>query len=78
MEVTRKETWNAFDADWCPKCAKTVSMERMHTGLPGICGKKCQECGANYQANFLEDGDDTLTVPDDFVMPNAELRRDAE
>ena len=70
MQITRKATWDAFDADWCPQCAKVVAMEQIHTGLPGIAAKKCQECGAHYKANYLEDADDMMTVPNGFVMPN--------
>ena len=70
MEVTRKATWDAFDANWCPRCAKTVEMERIHTGLPGICAQKCKACDSHYQANYLEEENDMMTVPDDFVMPN--------
>ena len=73
MQITRKATWDAFSANWCPVCAKTVEMEHMHTGLPGIAAQKCPECCANYQANYLENGDDMLTIPDGYVMPNVEL-----
>ena len=68
MKVTRKDTWETFDANWCPQCAGIVVMKTVHTGMPGICAKTCNKCGAHYQANYLEDANDLMTIPDSFVM----------
>ncbi len=59
-----------FNSNWCPVCAKIVEMEYIHTGLPGIAAQKCTECDSNYQANYIEDKNDILTIPDSYVIPS--------
>jgi len=68
MKVTRKETWNAFNENWCPICAMKVEIIPIVTGLPGISAWGCPTCKSQYQANFLEDAEDILEIPDNFVM----------
>jgi hypothetical protein len=66
MFVKRSVTWDTFDRNWCPTCAETTEMEPIRTGLPGIATQKCPICKHQYQANFLEDGEDLLEVPDEL------------
>jgi len=64
MFVKRSVTWEAFDRDWCPTCVKKVVMKHIQTNLPGIAAQQCPECKTGYQANYLEDGEDLLDVPE--------------
>jgi hypothetical protein len=67
-EITRQQTWDAFEANHCPRCNKVVDMERIPTHMPGIQCKKCLECSGFFQANFLDDADDIITCPVDFTF----------
>lgn len=41
-------------------------MEVVHTGLPGIQAKNCNECSSHYMVNLLESDEDLLDIPDDL------------
>ena len=70
--VPRAQTWKAFEMEWCPKCGCKTSMEKIVTNLPGIFAQRC-DCGACYEANYLESGDDMMRVPEEFTWPNVEV-----
>jgi hypothetical protein len=53
-----------FTNNWCIRCGKHTLIENVRTGLPGIQTKRCTICGLNCQANFLENNDDDVKIPD--------------
>jgi len=67
MEILRKDVNEMFEKKWCPICAKVTDMKPIFTNLPGIVAQQC-ECGIGFQANYLEDDNDLLTIPDTFVL----------
>lgn len=70
MKIKRQQIFDMWDTNHCPKCNKTSEFTAIPTGMPGIACKKCEGCGGYFQADFLEDGDDILECPDDFVFTN--------
>jgi len=68
MEITRRQITAMFERNYCPRCGKVTEMDRTSTGLPRIQCKKCLTCNGYYYCNFLEDEDDILQCPDDFVI----------
>lgn len=70
MQITREKTWRMFEANWCPVCGGKVPMEFIRTGLPGIAASECPKCETHYTANYLEDKDDLLEIPETFKLPN--------
>jgi hypothetical protein len=65
--VTRKKTWEMFEKNWCPVCGKVTEMQPMQTNLPGIMAQKCP-AEHFFQANFLEDENDTIALPNNFIL----------
>ena len=70
--VKRETLVNLFIRKWCMACGKVTDMVPIKTGLPGILAQKCP-CGMNYQANFLEDEDELVTIPDHFILPETQI-----
>jgi len=66
MQIKRKDTWKMYDDEWCPDCGKNTKMSIISTGLPGMQYKEC-ECGKFLFANFKENGDDILDVPEEIA-----------
>jgi len=66
VKVQRKILIDSFFNNYCPKCEKIVKMEVVHTGLPGIQAKNCNECSSHYMVNLLESDEDLLDIPDDL------------
>ena len=68
MEISRQKTFDMFEINYCPKCGKIVEMKMIPTGMPGIQCKQCKQCDGYYTCNFLEDEDDMLQCPNDFIV----------
>jgi hypothetical protein len=62
--ITRQQTFDMYEANWCPQCGKVVKMIKKRTGMPGIATCKCTECDGNICVNFTEDAEDVLKIPD--------------
>ena len=69
MLISRSLTWDMYYDGWCPKCGCVTEKKRIHTGMPGIACRQCTKCQGYSQVNFLEDGNDLLECPDDFILP---------
>lgn len=70
--VTRKLTYLMFENNWCPVCGKVTEMKNIQTNLPGIFAQQC-ECKNNFQANYLENCNDELKIPNTYILPSDEL-----
>ena len=76
MEVKRSNLHKMFEASWCVVCGDHTDMKYIQTGMPGIQAKECA-CGACFQANYLEDPDDVITLPDTYKLMNISEEDDA-
>lgn len=73
MNIPRKLTWDCYDYNYCPQCAKVVEWERgIGIRLPGIPTIKCKECHGYFTVNFLEDENDIIKCPDHFNFDRLE------
>ena len=66
MKIKRQLTWDMYCANFCPNCAETRSFKRIG-GFPGVFGVKCETCETTLNINFLENSDDEIEVPYDFI-----------
>lgn len=68
MQITRQQVWDCFDTGWCPQCAEVTDKTPVNTHMPGIVAHNCKKCGGHFMSNFLEDADDILECPDNFIF----------
>lgn len=68
MKIKRGLTWKMFDDKWCMVCGKVTDMFPINTSLPCIFERGCPECGFYWRQNCLEDEDDLLECPDNFII----------
>lgn len=64
MQTKRNNIWRLIYGSWCPSCKAPTLTEIVKTGLPGITARQCTKCDMGIQANFIEDADDLVEIPD--------------